>query len=70
MIQIIDLKKHQEEGEEPLLITFDDIVRKDQLQILVQIHHNEEEERILEEINRDNTMYEIEMESDIYCAGF
>ena len=60
---------------------FDDIVRRDQLELLIQIKlkkvriegvmkDDELEEQILEELIRDKLMYEIELEPDIYCVGF
>ena len=57
-------------GENKLELVFDDIIRDDQLHALVQIHCEEQEKELMEEINRDKTMIELELEADIYCAGF
>lgn len=57
----------------PKLIVFGDVVSKEQMRQLVQIYRipgNETEERLLDEIKRDKTMYEVPIEGDIYCMGF
>lgn len=54
-------------------VYFEDIVSQDQLKILIQINtdpNRKIEEKILEEMVRDDSMHEVQLEQDIYCIGF
>lgn len=56
-----------------LMLTIDELVSIEQLHILVKLQVNPQHEiemALLEEIRREDEMFEVSLEEDIYSIGF
>ena len=69
MLDVIKKLKQKMRTEKENLIEFDDIVSKEQLNILVKIHASDnDEKKILKQ--EEDKMIEVLLEEDIYVIGF